>query len=187
MHARVDAGRTRQDLAATSQAVAQPTEIAEPIRALLQTDATVVMRGATRLEFWWVKNIPLDTAPAAHPSWSNVPDGALVGAVRLGKAMSDIRGGPMKPGVYTLRFALQPQNGDHMGVSPYREFLLVAPAADDQSRRPGRVQGRGCAREEDPRQVASLRRWPRSADDRRASGPVMTNDDGHKGVVFTVP
>ena len=31
----------------------------------------------------------------------------------------------MKPGVYTLRFALQPQNGDHLGVSPNREFAGV--------------------------------------------------------------
>ena len=44
---------------------------------------------------------------------------------------SDIRGYTVRPGVYTLRFALQPQNGDHMGISPNREFLLPAPAADD--------------------------------------------------------
>ena len=37
----------------------------------------------------------------------------------------------MKPGVYTLRFALQPQNGNHLGVSSNREFLLVCPSALD--------------------------------------------------------
>ena len=69
-----------QDLAATKEAVAIPAELGEPIRALLQPDATVVMRGANRLEFWWVKDLPLATAPEGRPSWSNVPDGALVGA-----------------------------------------------------------------------------------------------------------
>jgi hypothetical protein len=34
-------------------------------------------------------------------------------------------------GVYTLRFGLQPQNGDHLGISPNREFLLLSPAAAD--------------------------------------------------------
>ena len=38
-----------------------PAELGEPIRALLQPDATVVMRGDNRLEFWWVKGLPLDT------------------------------------------------------------------------------------------------------------------------------
>jgi hypothetical protein len=176
-----------QDLAATSEAVAQPTEIAEPIRALLQTDATVVMRGATQLEFWWVKNIPLDTAPAAHPSWSNVPDGALVGAVRLGNAMSDIRGGPMKPGVYTLRFALQPQNGDHMGVSPYREFLLVAPAADDQSPDAAGFNGAVALAKKTlgKSHPAALGLDPPTTD--QPPRAVVTNDEGHKGIVFSVP
>ena len=34
--------------------------------------------------------------------------------------------------MYTLRFGLQPQNGDHLGVSPFREFLLLIPAPLDQ-------------------------------------------------------
>ena len=137
-----------------------PSELGEPVRALLQPDATVVMRGENRLEFWWVKGVPLDSAPEGRPEWSNVPDGALVGAVKLTKPMTDARGLPMKPGVYTLRFALQPQDGDHMGVSPHREFLLVAPAADDQTARTRRLEGRSGARQEDPRQVAPGRTQP---------------------------
>ena len=70
-------GAPAQDLVATKEAVAVPTEIAEPLRPLLQPDAIVVMRGPNRLEFWWVKGVPLDTTPAAQPSWANVPDGNL--------------------------------------------------------------------------------------------------------------
>ena len=36
------------------------------------------------------------------------------------------------PGVYTLRYGLQPQNGDHLGISTFREFLLFSPAAVDK-------------------------------------------------------
>jgi hypothetical protein len=38
----------------------------------------------------------------------------------------------IKPGVYTLRYGLQPANGDHLGVSPFRDFLLLSPAAFDK-------------------------------------------------------
>ena len=137
-----------------------PAELAEPIRALLQPEATVVMRGANRLEFWWVKALPLDSAPEGRPSWSNVADGALVGAVTFAKAMTDTRGLPMKPGVYTLRFALQPQDGDHMGVSPHREFLLVCARRRRSDARARRLQRRGRTRQEDARQVAPGRPQP---------------------------
>jgi hypothetical protein len=33
--------------------------------------------------------------------------------------------------VYTLRYGLQPVNGDHLGVSPYRDYALLLPAAKD--------------------------------------------------------
>lgn len=123
---------TGQELTASTETVEVPAELAEPIRALLQPQTSVVMRDGNRIEIWWVKAIALESAPQGAPSWSNAPDGALVGAMRVAQPLTDARGFTIKPGVYTLRFALQPQDGDHLGVSPYRQFLLVAPAADDQ-------------------------------------------------------
>ncbi len=34
-------------------------------------------------------------------------------------------------GVYTLRYGLLPINGDHLGVSPNRDYALLLPAAKD--------------------------------------------------------
>jgi hypothetical protein len=177
-----------QDLVAAKEAVAIPTEIAEPIGSLLQPEATVVMLGATRLQFWWARNVPLDTTPAGGgPSWSNVPDGALVGAVRLADAASDIRGAPLKPGVYTLRFAQQPQDGDHMGVSPHRQFLLVAPAADDRSAEPTGYKGAVALAKKTigKSHPAALGLDPPLTD--TPAGTMVTNEEGHKGIVFTLP
>jgi len=39
----------------------------------------------------------------------------------------------MKAGVYTLRYAIQPATDDHFGVSPFRDFLLLSPAAIDKT------------------------------------------------------
>ena len=42
----------------------------------------------------------------------------------------------MKPGVYTLRYSMFPINGDHQGVAPQRDFLVMSPAALDQAAAP---------------------------------------------------
>jgi hypothetical protein len=43
----------------------------------------------------------------------------------------DYRDTELPAGVYTLRYWVQPADGDHMGVSQYRDFLLLCPAAED--------------------------------------------------------
>lgn len=96
------------------------------MRAQLGTPGASVRTGDTTLELWWVK-----TLTGAGGGWQSVPEGSLVGAVRVSADYRDIRGRRIKPGVYTLRYALQPANGDHLGVSPYREFLLLSPASVD--------------------------------------------------------
>jgi len=178
---------TGQELTVSTETVATPAELAEPLRALLQPETSVVMRDANRLEIWWVKAIALDSAPQGAPSWSNVPDGALVGAMRVAQPLTDVRGYTIKPGVYTLRFALQPQDGDHVGVSPYRQFLLVAPAADDQA--PDALGFKGAValskKTLGKSHPSTLSLDPPVAN--QAKGTLVTNDAGHKGIVFSVP
>ena len=54
-----------------------------------------------------------------------------MGVVRFPEKHSDRRGQQIKAGVYTMRYSYFPQNGDHQGVAPQRDFLLLTPAADD--------------------------------------------------------
>ncbi len=108
-----------------------PPELAAPVAALLAPQGVHAETGRAALDFWWVKALPLKGAAGAPPSWSAVEEGRLVGAVRVGANYPDIRGKNVKPGVYTLRYGIQPSNGDHLGVSPFRDFLLLSPAALD--------------------------------------------------------
>jgi hypothetical protein len=59
--------------------------------------------------------------------------GELVGVLRVGDKVefSDFRGQPVKPGVYTLRYGQQPQDGNHIGTSDVYDFLVALPAATD--------------------------------------------------------
>jgi hypothetical protein len=116
------------DVSVTKHTNAVPTEIAAPVQALLAAGGATAKVGANTIAFWWVKSLD-----AKGKDWSAVPEGTLVGAMKTSAPFRDIRGRTMKAGTYLLRFALQPQNGDHLGVSPHREFLLATPAAEDTS------------------------------------------------------
>jgi hypothetical protein len=131
-------------LVAATPAFAQPTAVpvsspppdavAAPLRALLSSAAQKVTIGGTTLEFWWVSALPVTGGGLV--SWSSVAEGALIGVVRVTGPFKEIRGKTVNPGVYTLRFGLQPQNGDHLGVSPFREYLLLSPTAADSDPKP---------------------------------------------------
>jgi len=121
-------------LTATPHTDPLPAEIQAPLAAQLRPSGVrAAVNGAT-LDFWWSAGVPLSGAGSV--SWSAVPEGSLVGAVRISQDFRDIRGRIMKRGVYTLRYGIQPDNGDHLGVSPHRQFLLVSPAAEDKDPAP---------------------------------------------------
>lgn len=59
--------------------------------------------------------------------------GQLIGLLHFGRRGKDFRDQTIQSGYYTLRFGLQPNDGNHEGTSPTRDFLLMIPAAEDKS------------------------------------------------------
>jgi hypothetical protein len=104
-----------------------PADLAAGVSSRLSPSAKVVV-GAATLEIWLVQKLE---RTGDGPGWSAVDSGTLVGAMRVSGEFKEIRGKAVKPGVYTLRYGQQPQNGDHLGISTFREFLLLSPAAID--------------------------------------------------------
>ncbi len=117
-----------------------PTELPAAIASQIAPGGVRATAGPASIDFWFVKGLPVKPG-TLPPSWSDVEEGALVGAVRLAAAYPDIRGRTIKPGVYTLRYGIQPANGDHLGVSPFREFVLLSPAALDTEAAPRGHEG----------------------------------------------
>jgi len=102
-----------------------PTEIAAAVAAKVAPGGVRATANGTTLTFWWVSDLP-------GASWAEVPEGTLIGAVKVDADIRDIRGRPVKAGVYTLRYGVQPKTDDHFGVSPFRNFLLLSPAGIDK-------------------------------------------------------
>lgn len=90
-------------------------------------------------EIWLAKDI--EAKPGFKPTLSvKYPfmPGQLVGALQIGKVgqFTDFRGQELNSGVYTLRYAQQPVDGNHIGTSQLADFLLAVPAAEDTDPKP---------------------------------------------------
>jgi hypothetical protein len=69
--------------------------------------------------------------PGAVYTW--IPESAFVGVINFPKGARDYRGQSIKPGAYTLRYAVHPADGNHLGISPIRDFLMMVPIGMDQN------------------------------------------------------
>ena len=57
--------------------------------------------------------------------------GVLLGLMRFPNKGSDYRGLPIKPGTYTMRYGIIPQDGNHLGAAPIVDFVLLIPLVED--------------------------------------------------------
>lgn len=91
----------------------------------------VTLDGGWTAEFWFAKQLKTaakDVPGALYPELAN---GEFVGVVTLPKGTTDFRGQAIPAGVYSLRYQLLPQDGNHLGVAPNPDFLLAIPVASD--------------------------------------------------------
>ncbi len=91
----------------------------------------ITLDGGWTAEFWFAKKLEAAAKPVPGALYPGLADAEFVGVVNLPKGMTDFRGQTIPAGVYTLRYQLLPQDGNHMGVSPNPDFLLAIPVASD--------------------------------------------------------
>ncbi len=103
--------------------------------ALTDSGFRVTKDGKPFVDVWLRKAVPTEQAPGGPKGAILFPflkEGELLGAARYHEEGYDYRDQAIVPGLYTLRYGLQPINGDHLGVSPYRDFGLLVPAKQDE-------------------------------------------------------
>jgi len=115
-----------------------PAALAGPIKEALGARGYRIVddQGKTFAEIWLRKAVPAKGKPAGPQGAVLFPvlaEGELLGVIRYPGEGHDFRDQTIAGGVYTLRYGLQPVNGDHLGVSTYRDYALVVPAAKDKS------------------------------------------------------
>lgn len=113
---------------------APPSDVPSTIAAVLQKEGTKVTGpDGTVCEIWLVNSAPKGAASGEqNVTLPDVPHGSLMGVIRFASNGKDRRGQLIKPGTYTLRYSMFPINGDHQGVAPQRDFLVLQKASDDK-------------------------------------------------------
>jgi hypothetical protein len=120
---------------------APPGLSAEVAAAINDSGLRISGKNGVVCDIWLAKEIPLkpkfkSSLRIKYP----FPTGELVGVIRFpaSSTPSDFRGQALKPGTYTLRYGLQPDDGNHLGTSDIRDFLVGCPPDNDSS--PKRVE-----------------------------------------------
>ena len=83
-------------------------------------------------EIWLRQNIPAQPKKDVEGAlYTELTESTLVGVLHFPQASTDYRGQAIPAGFYTLRYELLPNDGNHLGAAPNRDFLLLIPAASD--------------------------------------------------------
>lgn len=114
---------------------APPSEgVSAAVVAAVESDGVRVKASDGRVVVeYWARKEGFSGEPAAGFGirFDTIPEGAFLALLRFPDSGSDFREQGIAGGLYTLRFGLQPEDGNHMGVAASRDFALMTPAAED--------------------------------------------------------
>jgi hypothetical protein len=132
----LQASAQQSALTAEATKTPPPDALQAPIKEVLNSEPILIKNadGKPFLTLWVRKAVPASAKPAGAKGTIQFPflqPGELIGAIEFAAEGQDYRDQIIDPGVYTLRYGLQPVNGDHLGVSKDRDYLLLVPAKDD--------------------------------------------------------
>ena len=110
-----------------------PEQVAEPIRKALKSEAVSLANGKSPFfQFWLRKELPLEEKPSGGVlALDTIQEGIVLGVLKVNSERYDFRDEEIPIGVYVLRFGIQPEDGNHLGVAPTRTFALLSSANDD--------------------------------------------------------
>lgn len=162
----------------TIEALAEPApsdEISDSIADGLTDEGFRVLRkGRPFCDVWLLEELPAKEGftPTLSVLYPFEP-GKLLGVIHYHRRGGDFRDQDIDKGVYTLRYAQQPVDGNHVGTSDTRDFILLSLAEDDE--------------EADPVESETLNE--RSADAAQSAHPCMlsmlrTADDANPEAVM---
>src|SRR5262245_9921072 len=114
-----------------------PKDLKAGFAALLSDQSVQVAddKGNVWATFWFRKAIPCKAATEQVKNgltYRELAPTTLIGVVQFAQPWTDFRKQKIPAGVYTLRQAIQPMDGDHQGTAPTGDFCLLIPAAKDE-------------------------------------------------------
>jgi hypothetical protein len=87
--------------------------------------------GAALVSVWLAKSVKTTKKEVEGANYPQLDLSSFIGVITLESDGKDLRGQSIAKGTYSLRYALLPSDGNHMGVAPNRDFLLLLPLSSD--------------------------------------------------------
>ncbi len=114
---------------------AAPKSVSKDIGKLLREKGTRVLdpKGKSFVDIWLRKEVdPTGDRSELGIEFGKLPEGTVLGVVKYHAKGYDFRDNKIPEGVYTIRYGVQPADGDHLGVSETRDFVLLSPIKEDK-------------------------------------------------------
>jgi hypothetical protein len=88
--------------------------------------------GSEWCKIWLRAGVPVSGKTEVEGAlFPQLAESILIGVISFTKPATDYRGQAVQPGLYSLRYELLPNDGNHLGVADNRDFALLVRAADD--------------------------------------------------------
>lgn len=113
---------------------APPEGLSVALKGTLQSQGSRILneQGSAWCEVWIRKEIAnIDKPASPDAKYPAFHLGSMLGVMSFPSTGSDYRGQAIKPGIYTMRYCLILQDGNHMGAAPILDFVLLIPIAED--------------------------------------------------------
>jgi len=108
------------------------TAVPDGVRqALAPQGYRVTLDDGSVRELWLRASVPVQKKDVAGALYPQLAESTMVGVLHFTTKGNDYRGQAIAPGYYALRYELIPSDGNHLGVSPNPDFVLLAPVAAD--------------------------------------------------------
>ncbi|HWB97324.1 MAG TPA: hypothetical protein VG672_11490 [Bryobacteraceae bacterium] len=114
---------------------APPQTLPAPVAAALEAHGFQISApgGKVYCQIWPAKSFATGKNTEEGVTLPTIAHGALLGVVEFPANGADRRGNTIKPGIYSMRYSLYPADGNHMGVAPQRDFVVLIPVAQDSA------------------------------------------------------
>ena len=113
---------------------APPAGLGESIQDELAHKAILVLhKGKPMYEVWLRKSLLLKTTVSSpNRALNAIAQTTLLGAIRITNDERDYRDDELYEGLYTIRFGLRPEDGNHLGTSEHLFFAVLIDSKYDQ-------------------------------------------------------
>jgi hypothetical protein len=109
-------------------------EASEKLKAAISADGYRVYLPNTLVgcEVWLAQKVEATKNAVQGTSYPELGESQFLGVIVFPKGGgADFRGQSVRPGSYTMRYIALRNDGNHLGVAPYPDFVALIPIADD--------------------------------------------------------